>query len=431
MLQVAAIVSALTMAGASLVLLKQSIASNMKQATTPPSANDSSGRTMGVTACIRIFVNYLLMSGILGSFELDWGASLKTLFNIQQTASGGVPPIFDCMGFSVPDQILGSYSIVLVILIFPLMCLAIWKLLVHLELISPVSKTNHDKKTIWGASSFQFYVTGVFVLTWLIWPLLVQQALKPLDCSTKVDGVRYLSSDLSVKCEGEEYDRLFAFAVTMLTTVIPGFPLAITWVLYRSRNKLDDSSVQSWWFYLYGMYTDRCYLWEIVVMLRKFFLVATVVLCSTMPAYQIYLGLWVFGGATVVHVHFNPFRNQQEGNLELLTLFAVTVSLLLGQAISLGDLPASAKGAIQVSVGILNLAVLAAFLKIFLGLVAHKVRKMNISRSVSRTNSADTGEFKVTKLEQQASITPDEMDHQTNPMVLAAGENPGHDEAIC
>jgi hypothetical protein len=46
-----------------------------------------------------------------------------------------------------------------------------------------------------------------------------------------------------------------------------------------------------------------------------------------MPAYQIYLGLWVFGGAAVVHVHFNPFRNQQEGNLELLTLFAVAVSL--------------------------------------------------------------------------------------------------------
>jgi hypothetical protein len=302
------------------------------------------------------------------------------------------------------------------------MCLVIWKLSVHLKLISPVSKA------IWGASPFQFYVTGVFVLTWLIWPLLVQQALKPLDCSTKVDGVRYLSSDLSVKCEGEEYDRLFAFAVTMLTTVIPGFPLAIIWVLSRSRNRLNDSSVQSWWFYLYGMYTERCYLWEIAVMLRKFFLVATVVFCSTMPAYQIYLGLWVFGGATVVHVHFNPFRNQQEGNLELLTLFAVAVSLLLGQAISLGDLPASVKGAIQVSVGILNLAVLATFLKIFLDLAAHKLRKMSVPRSLSRTKSAGTGEFKVAK---RVSAAPDEMAHHTNPMVLAAGENPGHDEASC
>jgi hypothetical protein len=70
-------------------------------------------------------------------------------------------------------------------------------------------------------------------------------------------------------------------------------------------------------------------------------------------------------------------------------------------------------------------------LKIFLGLVAHKARKMSIPRSLSRTKSAGTGEFEVAKLEQRASAAPDEMDHHTNPVVLAAGENPGHDEAIC
>jgi hypothetical protein len=257
MLHLAAVLSALAMVGASLVLLKQSIGSNIKRASISLSTGDNDithSRAMGVTAPIRIFVNYLLMSGILGSFELDWGASLKTLFSIQQTASGGVPPIFGCMGFSMPNQILGSYGIVLAILIFPLTCLAGWKLFVYLQLITPEDET---KMTIWGASPSQFYVTGVFVLTWLIWPLLVTQALKPLDCSTEVDGVRYLSSDLSVKCEGEEYDRLFAFAITMLATVIPGFPLAITWVLYRSRNDLDDAKFQSWWFYLYGMYSER------------------------------------------------------------------------------------------------------------------------------------------------------------------------------
>jgi hypothetical protein len=299
---------------------------------------------------------------------------------------------------------------------------------IALQLITPEDET---KMTIWGASPSQFYVTGVFILTWLIWPLLVTQALKPLDCSTEVDGVRYLSSDLSVKCEGAEYDRRFAFAIAMLATVIPGFPLAITWVLYRSRNELDDAKVQSWWFYLYGMYAERCYLWETIVMLRKFFLIATVVFCSTLPALQIYLGLWVFGGATVIHVHFNLFSNQQEGNLELLTLFAVTVSLLLGQAISLGCLPASINGVIQAAVGLLNLFVLAYFLKIFCGLVAHKMRKMSIPRSLSRTKSAGgDGEFKVAKLKQRTSSDPGEIGHHVNPMVLAGGENPGHDEAV-
>jgi hypothetical protein len=70
MLQLAAILSALAMVGASLVLLKQSIASNIKRASTSLSTGDNDithSRAMGVTAPIRIFVNYLLMSGILGS----------------------------------------------------------------------------------------------------------------------------------------------------------------------------------------------------------------------------------------------------------------------------------------------------------------------------------------------------------------------------
>jgi hypothetical protein len=66
-------------------------------------------------------------------------------------------------------------------------------------------------------------------------------------------------------------------------------------------------------------------------------------------------------------------------------------------------------------------------LKIFLDLAAHKLRKMSVPRSLSRTKSAGTGEFEVAK---RVSAAPDEMAHQTNPMVLAAGENPGHDEAI-
>jgi hypothetical protein len=134
----------------------------------------------------------------------------------------------------------------------------------------------------------------------------------------------------------------------------------------------------------------------------------------------------------VIHVHFNPFCNQQEGNLELLTLFAVTISLLLGQAISLGKLPAPVKSTIQAAVGILNLFVLAYFLKIFCGLVAHKMRKMSIPRSLSRsrTKSDGDGDFKVAKLEQRGSASPDESTHHVNPMVLAGGENPGHDEVI-
>jgi hypothetical protein len=158
-------------------------------------------------------------------------------------------------------------------------------------------------------------------------------------------------------------------------------------------------------------------------MLRKFLLIATVVFCSTLPAHQIYLGLWVFGGATVIHVHFNPFSNQQEGNLELLTLFAVTISLLLGQAISLG-LPTPIKGAIQAAVGLLNLFVLAYFLKIFCGLVAHRVLKMSIPHSLSRTKS------KVAKLKQRTSSAPDEIGHHVNPMRAGGGETPGHDEVV-
>ena len=69
------------------------------------------------------------------------------------------------------------------------------------------------------------------------------QALSLWNC-TRVGSVFYLTIDLSLLCEGDEYRRMTAFNVAFVVGVVVGWPAFIVWYLRRVQlqgRTADDS----------------------------------------------------------------------------------------------------------------------------------------------------------------------------------------------
>ena len=98
-------------------------------------------------------------------------------------------------------------------------------------------------------------------------------------CSKYEDGLSYLKKDTSVVC-WEYQHLLFAFSIgaTFILMWAVIFPLAITYRLYKIRNKFkNEKNLKIYGIFYIGL-NDDSYFWEIlIVSLRKIFLI----FCST------------------------------------------------------------------------------------------------------------------------------------------------------
>merc|ERR1719408_615250 len=86
---------------------------------------------------------------------------------------------------------------------------------------------------ILGADKLHFFVNSSIAVAYLLWPALVVQILRVLDCSVKVGGTRYVASDVSVPCFEGAHARLYAGAICELVVVVPALPALL---YYRTRH---------------------------------------------------------------------------------------------------------------------------------------------------------------------------------------------------
>lgn len=95
----------------------------------------------------------------------------------------------------------------------------------------------------------------LFVLSVSYMPLL-NAAISIFQCTEPIDGVRYLSADVRVRCEMDgSYVAMASAAIFTLAVVGIGFPALIVWRLSRaSSTDLRDPSTRAVWSFLFDGY---------------------------------------------------------------------------------------------------------------------------------------------------------------------------------
>jgi hypothetical protein len=340
---------------------------------------------------------YMFMTSLLVAYRLDWGGTVRWLFAMESSVSGGMPPLLGCLSFGFMNQ--AKLMLALPLLLVALVALAIsaWRACV---------RCKGGQLVLWGAPPFEVFRNALMALSFILWPSFCGHVLRVLDCSVEVGGVSYLASDLSVNCADAEYKAVAAVASVYLYTLVPALPLALFVLLQRNKHHLDElttspgsmlaqedalrfhqrysflfagyaTRVWRWTPRLHGRSTPvqlvlayigsvetRLFVWwECVVMVRKALLVGVTVWFARDPQYQIYAGLWVLLVSFFLQVLCKPYSNPTIGFLETLSLGATMVTLLLGQALALGGMSGSTETFIRTLAALINIAMLCYFVR--------------------------------------------------------------------
>lgn len=232
----------------------------------------------------RVLVDIFQFVSFVGSFNVDWGSALQKLFSLEATLTTAASIItYDCIdGDGSGGNIAPAVTEFIVYVLWPTAALValllalfvsrvlghLWSVEYHLE-----RSWGEDARFLWpdactcclrgarraraigthtGAvfsvkgvrgNSFdvrraQDFMVALFcVLLSLLYPRLVFTTFSLFDC-TDVGGLQRLRVDLSVSCEGVEYENLLVFARIALALLVFGYPSLVAYMLFRARRHL-------------------------------------------------------------------------------------------------------------------------------------------------------------------------------------------------
>eukprot|EP00937_MAST-01D_sp_MAST-1D-sp2_P007459 g7459.t1 len=354
---------------------------------TKKSLQDELDLDTATVSVLRIGLNFLMMTGFLAGLRLDWGSVLRTVFNVAKAGSGGLPPLVDCANVSFVAEMIFSLLLPVAAACMPVCMLALWAL----------GRVARGKgvagATIFGASKRRFLVNASIAVAYLLWPALVVQALRILDCSVEIDGTRYVASDVSVVCYDGAHARLSIAAIAELVVVVPALPLFL-WYRLRRHPVGAGTFNRSHLYFLYGGYREGYEYWESIVMARKFAVLAvSVFFRDSASGLQVVFVMGTMCAATVLQLLCMPYQNRTEQRLELLSLCAITAACFLGLVILLG---AEEKGLAH-ACRILAVATVASTVLSFIGFFAREVvgaclRKLRVRRDKEVTEVGGTAQ---------------------------------------
>ena len=281
--------------------------------------------TGALVTVIRIGFDWLGMTGFLAQLQLDWGSVLRQIFSIAEASSGGMPPFLDCSGVSFETEMAMSLLLPLLVPTVAAALLGAWFL---------VQKAlKKQTATLWEVSKQHFFINACVAIGFVLWPVLVTQLLRIVDCSIAVGGARYVGSAVDVQCFAGTHATLYAAAIAELVLVVPLFPAGLLHRLHNGDMR-DGSWNRKHLFFLYGGFRKGFEYWEAVVLGRKFLvLMAGVFLKDNSFGLQVSAVMWVVCTATLLQLMCQPYENSTEQRLETLSLLGTTISLMIGQLI--------------------------------------------------------------------------------------------------
>ncbi len=115
----------------------------------------------------------------------------------------------------------------------------------------------------------------------------------------------YLTYDLSLRCDGDEYRRMSAFNVAFVVGVVVGWPAFLVWYLRRIQlqGRTADDSVLSRVGFLFEQYRPEYLYWDVVETVRKLYLVTVVAFFESGSMLQLVLSVIISSIAFAYHVY--------------------------------------------------------------------------------------------------------------------------------
>jgi uncharacterized membrane protein YgcG len=148
-----------------------------------------------------------------------------------------------------------------------------------------------------------------FTVLVLAYPGVSLKILRMFRCR-EIEGRYWLVADMRLQCYTRRWGGYAVYAVLMMVVYVIGLPITIFMILFRRRHRLFGESSERArlkFGFLYVVYGENAWWWEVEELVRKLFLTAVVVLMDAGSPLQVVLAVLVCAWAHVLHATFKPW----------------------------------------------------------------------------------------------------------------------------
>ncbi|KAJ6253149.1 insulin-like growth factor binding protein [Anaeramoeba flamelloides] len=179
--------------------------------------------------------------------------------------------------------------------------------------------------------------TNVYLtLLSMLYLTLSQKCLEIFSCEYNAELNKYIfKPDANYYCfdydqENNSWNIVFPFAITCSVLYIIGIPLLILYLLIKNSKRLTEKQFDLKLGLLYSKYNKAFFFWEIIIMLRKLFLVIIRVVLIDYPKCSITLLIFVLLLALLLQFKYRPYIEKRHNNLDSILLIFSQVILFSG-----------------------------------------------------------------------------------------------------
>jgi hypothetical protein len=189
-----------------------------------------------------------------------------------------------------------------------------------------------------GDKEVSKYFSACLVFSYLIYPSCTAVFSQTFNCRD-IDGVGYLTKDLSILCNSPQQKTAESVAGLMLVVFSMGLPALYFAMLVKHRPSFNAAGGREHAAHATGLYgtmaffhndySPELYYWEVVELVRKLVLTAVTVQFPKGSMVQVVLGAAVIIVHVILLAHYKPFKRFKHTLLALFT-YAMMLFVFLG-----------------------------------------------------------------------------------------------------
>ena len=349
------------------------------------SATDERRAGSPATGAVRVMVNFLQASSMLGTFRIKGPALVADMLGYTSVGDGVSLDAFPIQcalgGLSYYTQLF-TYMALPVVVVTSVALYNLGKYAAARRRIALA--TRAEARFMLQGKRLRRHLAARFTTTVLIVMFLLHNRLTKEIVSVfatlpfKVFGRTVLREDVSVATDTDEYTLAAILGGVCVFVYIIGFPLGAAWLLYKNRRRLDTAEVQGRYGFLYqGLKIGRGkgqYMYEVAVSLRKVCIVVVAVVVED-PFLQIWTASLILGVSLALQLATNPYVTRTMNTLEgasLTTMLCTQMgSILYWRETTVGD----ASTAFETMVTLVLLGINGIMMIVFVVTIVRLARK--------------------------------------------------------
>ncbi|XP_031564441.1 putative leucine-rich repeat-containing protein DDB_G0281931 [Actinia tenebrosa] len=200
---------------------------------------------------------------------------------------------------------------------------------------------------------------AIFLILFISYPLtsshifmVLPEACQKICTSTEDNSCSYyLKSDYTVRCESQRFFWFSIFARVLLVYPV-GFPLLVLYLLWKHYYKKTDPTkrrkealgIALGLRFMYENYAEQVWFWEIIELVRKVILTSVILLLDAGSRFTIGITAIISGSYSISFAYFKPMTDVFEHWLQLTSLLATLVNMIVGTLLVTQNEGSSATG---------------------------------------------------------------------------------------